>query len=75
MNEPGETSSHSHEYEMPCTLATGEIVLRSTEKVLRLFRHGVAVLAPGFKELDQLWQRAQAEETQDTRKPSPEGVP
>jgi hypothetical protein len=60
--KPGEVSQHTHHYELPCTLTTGEIVLRSTEKVLRQFGHGVAVLGPAFRELEALWQRVQAEE-------------
>jgi hypothetical protein len=31
---PGETSRHSHHYEVACTLTMSEIVLQSTEKVL-----------------------------------------
>lgn len=59
---PGETSTHAHHYELPCTLTVAEIVLRSTEKVLRLFGHGVAVVSQPLRELERIWALAQAEE-------------
>jgi hypothetical protein len=60
--QPGETSKHAHHYELPCTLTMAEIVLRSTEKVLRLFGHGVAVVSQPLRELERIWGLAQAEE-------------
>jgi hypothetical protein len=60
--ESGEVSRHSHHYELPSTLTTGEIVLNSIEKVLRQFGHGVAALGPAFRKLDRLWERLRTEE-------------
>jgi hypothetical protein len=57
----GEISKHAHHYELPCTLTMSEIVLRSTEKLLRLFGHGVAVVSQPLRELELIWARAQAE--------------
>jgi hypothetical protein len=72
MTKQGVTSKHSHEYELPCTLTMTEIVLRSAEKVLRLFGHGVAVLSRPNRELERMWQRAQAEEGE---LPTPNALP
>lgn len=58
----GETSSHSHHYEEPCILTMSEIVIQSTETVLKLLGHGTAVMSPARSQLDQIWKRAQAQE-------------
>jgi hypothetical protein len=58
----GETSSHSHHYEEPCILTMSEIVIQSTEKVLRLLGHGAAVMSPARSQLEHIWERAQAQE-------------
>lgn len=58
----GEASSHSHHYEEPCTLTMSEIVIKSTEKVLRLLGHGTAVMSPASSQLEQIWKRAQTQE-------------
>lgn len=63
MTPQGVMSTRSHEFELPCTLTMSEIVLRSTEKVLKLFGHGVAALSGPNRELERMWQRAQAEES------------
>lgn len=62
---PGEISRHSHHYEYPSLLTTGEIVLQSIEKVLRQFGHGLAALGPAFRELERLWERVRAEDSSD----------
>ncbi len=61
----GETSRHSHHYEDPCTLTMSEIVIQSTEKVLRLLGHGTAVMSPARSRLEFVWKRAQAQEAID----------
>jgi hypothetical protein len=61
----GETSSHSHHYEDACTLTMSEIVIQSTEKVLRLLGHGTAVMSPARSQLECIWKRAQAQEAFD----------
>lgn len=58
----GEVSENAHHYELPCTLTMGEIVLRSTEKLLRLFGHGIAVVSQPLRDLELIWSRAQAED-------------
>jgi hypothetical protein len=58
----GKTSSHSHHYEDACALTMSEIVIQSTEKILRLFRHGTAVMSPARSQLECIWKRAQAQE-------------
>ena len=58
----GETSRHSHHYEDACTLTMSEIVIQSTEKVLRLLGHGTAVMSPARSQLECIWKRARAEE-------------
>jgi hypothetical protein len=63
----GEVSKHSHHYELPCTLTMSEIVLRSTEKLLRLFGHGIAVVSQPLRELELIWARAQAEDARQER--------
>jgi hypothetical protein len=73
MTKPGVPSQHRHEFELPCTLTMSEIVLRSTEKVLRLFGHGVAVLSGPNRELERMWQRAQAEENKPPSSSAPPG--
>ncbi len=70
----GDTSSHSHHYEEACTLTMSEIVIQSTEKVLRLLGHGTAVISPARSQLEHIWKRAQAREaiqqaTAEARRP------
>jgi hypothetical protein len=62
----GESSDHQHHYEPPCTLTMSEIVIRSTEKVLRLFGHGIAVLSAANSELERIWKLAQVEDTRES---------
>jgi hypothetical protein len=69
---PGETSRHSHHYEDACTLTMSEIVIQSTEKVLTLLRHGTAVMSPARSQLEQIWKRAQTEESSGARVASSE---
>jgi hypothetical protein len=45
LRRPDRENLKSAHYELPCTLLMSEILLRSTEKVLRHFGHGVAVLS------------------------------
>lgn len=59
----GQESRHRHYYETACTLTMGEIVIQSAEKVLKLLGHGIAVMGPARLQLEQIWARAQAEET------------
>ena len=66
----GEVSTHAHNYELPCTLTVGEIVLRSTEKLLRLFGHGIAVVSQPLRDLEVIWARAQAEDARQEQVPS-----
>jgi Family of unknown function (DUF5677) len=65
----GEVSTHSHHYELPATLTTAEIVLKSTEKLLRLFGHGTAVLSEAYRELDGIWARAQVDDALEAARP------
>ena len=58
----GEESRHRHRYEKACALTMSEIVIQAMEKVLTLFGHGTAVMAPARSQLEQIWKRAQAEE-------------
>ncbi len=67
----GETSSHSHHYEEPCTLTMSEIVIQSTEKVLKLLGHGTAVMSPARSQLEHIWKRAQAQEATEQAKAEP----
>ena len=64
---PGETSRHSHHYEDACTLTMSEIVIQSTEKVLTLLHHGTAVMSPARSQLEEIWKRAQTEESSGAR--------
>jgi hypothetical protein len=59
----GEESRRRHHYETACTLTMSEIVIQSMEKVLQLLGHGIAVMGPARLQLEQIWARAQAEET------------
>ncbi len=61
---PVETSRHAQRDGRSTLLTMGEIVLRSAEKVLRLFGHGIAVLSTAERELQRIWQFAHAEESQ-----------
>jgi hypothetical protein len=61
----GEVSAHQHHYERPCTLTMGEIVIRSTEKVLRHFGHGVAVISEANTELERISAIALAEDADE----------
>jgi hypothetical protein len=63
----GQQSSHRHHYEEACTLTMGEIVIQSIEKVLELLGHGIAVMGPARLQLEQIWKRAQAEDTMSCR--------
>jgi hypothetical protein len=47
-----------------------ELVLRSTEKLLRLFGHGIAVVSQPLRELELIWARAQAEDVRQDQAPS-----
>jgi hypothetical protein len=69
----GETSKHSHHYELPGTLTTAEIVLKSTEKVLRLFGHGIAILSEATRELERIWACLQTEDAREATKRSTAG--
>jgi len=51
-SQEGKGSNQRHHYEVPCTLTMSEVVLRSTEKLLRRFRHGMAVLYDGDKKFE-----------------------
>ena len=63
--EQGEISKHQHHYERPCTLTMSKIVLRSTEKLLRRFDHGVAVLSEANNVLERIPKRALAEDARE----------
>ncbi len=60
-----EISKHQHHYERPCTLTMSEIVLRSTEKLLRRFGHGLAVLSDANSGLERISKIALAEDAQN----------
>lgn len=60
--EPGHFSRHDHNYGRPCTLTMGEMIVKGTEKVLRLFGHGVSVISDASRELERIAALAQAEE-------------
>ena len=59
---PGQFSKHDHDYGRPCTLTMGEMIVKGTEKVLRLFGHGIAVISNAGRELDRISALAEAEE-------------
>jgi hypothetical protein len=65
---PGQFSRHDHNYGRPCTLTMGEMVVKGTEKVLRLFGHGVAVISNAGRELERIAGLAQAEEEREARR-------
>jgi hypothetical protein len=60
--QPGQFSKHDHNYGRPCTLTMGEMIVKATEKVLRLFGHGIAVISNAGRELDRISDLAKAEE-------------
>jgi hypothetical protein len=70
-----ETSKRAHHYELACTLTMAELVLRSTELVLRLFGHGVAVVSGPLRELERIWALAQKEEARQQAELAPEPRP
>jgi hypothetical protein len=59
---PGMFSRHDHNYGRPCTLNMGEMIVKGTEKVLRLLGHGVAVISGAERELQRIAALAQTEE-------------
>ena len=59
----GDASSRSHHYQEPCTLTMSEIVIQSTEKVLALLGHGTAVMSAARSQMEDIWKRVQANET------------
>jgi hypothetical protein len=63
----GQESRHRHHYETACTLTMSEIVIQSMEKVLQLLGHGIAVMGPARLQLEQIWKRAQDEDTMISR--------
>jgi hypothetical protein len=63
---PGRTSSHSQRYEDAGTLHMSEIVILSTEKVLRLLGHGTAVMRPASSQLERIWRRVQAQDAKSS---------
>jgi hypothetical protein len=65
--QPGQFSRLDHNYGRPCTLTMGEMVVKGTDKVLRLFGHGVAVISSASRELDRIATLAQAEEARQSR--------
>jgi Family of unknown function (DUF5677) len=64
---PGQFSRGDHNYGRPCTLTMGEMIVKGTEKVLRLLGHGVAVISSAGRELERIAELTQAEETRRTR--------
>jgi hypothetical protein len=54
-----------HRYEHACTLSISEIVIRSTEKLLRRCGHGVAVLSDANRKLERKQQLARAQDGLD----------
>jgi Family of unknown function (DUF5677) len=60
--EPGQMSSNDHNYGMPATVTMGEMLVRGTEKVLRLLGHGVAVMSAAARELERIAAVGQAED-------------
>lgn len=65
--QPGQFSRRDHNYGRPCTLTMGEMVVKGTEKVLRLFGHGVAAISSAGRELERIATLAQAEEARQSR--------
>jgi hypothetical protein len=59
---PGEFSRNDHNYGRPCTVTMGEMVVKGTEKVLRLFGHGVAAISAADRELQRIAALASAED-------------
>lgn len=59
---PGHFGKHDHNYGRPCALTMGEMIVKGTEKVLRLFGHGIAVISNASRELDRISALAKAEE-------------
>jgi hypothetical protein len=49
LRQPGEDNQKTAHYELPCTLMMSEILLRSTEKVLKHCGHGVAKLSEAYE--------------------------
>ena len=62
VTEQGKSSEHGHHYERPCVLTMSEIVIKSAEKLLRLFGHGTAMLSQVNQELARIWKLAEAED-------------
>jgi len=54
LREPGKTYPRALRYEAPCVLTTAEMVLRSTEKVLKRCGHGTAMLWEANAAVDQM---------------------
>lgn len=59
---PGAFARRDPNYGRPCTLTMGEMVVKSTEEVLRMFGHGVAVISSAGRELERIATLAQAED-------------
>jgi hypothetical protein len=61
----GQVSRHQHHYERPCMLTMSEIARRATEKLVRRFGHGVAVLSDANDVLERILNFALAEDVQE----------
>jgi hypothetical protein len=72
LREPGKTYPRALRYEAPCVLTTAEMVLRSTEKVLRHCGHGTAMLSEANAALDRMHEAFKREaEVDDSEIDSP----